>query len=133
MVCGGAAASGAAVRLDDTMAGFWIGPQLLGQPLLRAYLLAEHTGCTHDRNGLSEYPHHAHQWSGAAADVEYAVSRRASQAGSVDSASTGCPDAHIAMIRARLGVPQPGYYALEFLNFYSRSVDRRRSDRAVAL
>ena len=32
---------------------FWIGPQLLGQPLLRAYLLAEHTGCTHDRNGLT--------------------------------------------------------------------------------
>jgi fatty acid desaturase len=32
---------------------FWIGPQLLGQPALRAYLLAEHTGCTRDRNGLT--------------------------------------------------------------------------------
>jgi fatty acid desaturase len=32
---------------------FWIGPQLLGQPPLRAYLLAEHTGCTHDRDGLT--------------------------------------------------------------------------------
>ena len=32
---------------------FWIGPQLLGQPFLRLYLLAEHTGCTHDRNGLT--------------------------------------------------------------------------------
>jgi fatty acid desaturase len=32
---------------------FWIGPQLLGQPPLRAYLLAEHTGCTEDRNGLT--------------------------------------------------------------------------------
>ena len=32
---------------------WWIGPQLLGQPLLRAYLLAEHTGCTEDRNGLT--------------------------------------------------------------------------------
>jgi fatty acid desaturase len=32
---------------------FWIGPQLLGQPPLRAYLLAEHTGCTQDRNGLT--------------------------------------------------------------------------------
>jgi fatty acid desaturase len=32
---------------------FWIGPELLGQPPLRAYLLAEHTGCTHDRNGLT--------------------------------------------------------------------------------
>jgi fatty acid desaturase len=25
----------------------------LGQPPLRAYLLAEHTGCTQDRNGLT--------------------------------------------------------------------------------
>jgi fatty acid desaturase len=32
---------------------YWIGPQLLGQPLLRAYLLAEHTGCTQDRDGLT--------------------------------------------------------------------------------
>jgi fatty acid desaturase len=32
---------------------YWIGPQLLGQPLLRAYLLAEHTGCSMDRNGLT--------------------------------------------------------------------------------
>jgi fatty acid desaturase len=32
---------------------FWIGPQLLGQPPLRACLLAEHTGCTEDRNGLT--------------------------------------------------------------------------------
>jgi fatty acid desaturase len=32
---------------------FWIGPQLLGQPPLRAYLLAEHTGCSEGRNGLT--------------------------------------------------------------------------------
>jgi fatty acid desaturase len=32
---------------------YWIGPQLLGQPPLRAYLLAEHTGCSRDRNGLT--------------------------------------------------------------------------------
>ena len=32
---------------------FWIIPQLIGQPILRAYLLAEHTGCTLDRNGLT--------------------------------------------------------------------------------
>ena len=32
---------------------YWIGPQLLGQPFLRAYLFAEHTGCTLDRNGLT--------------------------------------------------------------------------------
>ena len=32
---------------------FWILPQLIGQPFLRGYLLAEHTGCTLDRNGLT--------------------------------------------------------------------------------
>lgn len=32
---------------------FWILPQLLAQPFLRGYLLAEHTGCTLDRNGLT--------------------------------------------------------------------------------
>jgi len=32
---------------------YWIIPQLIGQPPLRAYLLAEHTGCTLDRNGLT--------------------------------------------------------------------------------
>lgn len=32
---------------------FWVLPQMLGQPFLRAYLLAEHTGCTQDRNGLT--------------------------------------------------------------------------------
>ena len=32
---------------------FWILPQVLCQPSLRAYVLAEHTGCTTDRNGLT--------------------------------------------------------------------------------
>jgi fatty acid desaturase len=32
---------------------FWIIPQLVAQPFLRAYLLAEHTGCTEDANGLT--------------------------------------------------------------------------------
>lgn len=32
---------------------YWVGPQILGQMPLRAYLLAEHTGCTEDRNGLT--------------------------------------------------------------------------------
>jgi fatty acid desaturase len=32
---------------------YWIAPQLLCQPFLRAYVLAEHTGCTTDRNGLT--------------------------------------------------------------------------------
>ncbi len=32
---------------------FWVLPQLAGQIPLRAYLLVEHTGCTGDRNGLT--------------------------------------------------------------------------------
>jgi fatty acid desaturase len=32
---------------------YWVAPQLLCQPFLRAYLLAEHTGCTEDDNGLT--------------------------------------------------------------------------------
>ena len=32
---------------------FWILPQLLCQPFLRAYVFAEHTGCSMDRNGLT--------------------------------------------------------------------------------
>jgi fatty acid desaturase len=32
---------------------YWVGPQLLAQPVLRLYLLTEHTGCTEDANGLT--------------------------------------------------------------------------------
>ncbi|MBL8699262.1 MAG: fatty acid desaturase [Alphaproteobacteria bacterium] len=32
---------------------FWIGPVLLAMPLLRAYLLVEHTGCSEDDDGLA--------------------------------------------------------------------------------
>lgn len=32
---------------------FWIGPQILGQIMLRLYLLTEHTGCSEDANGLT--------------------------------------------------------------------------------
>jgi fatty acid desaturase len=32
---------------------FWVLPQLVGQVFLRLYLLSEHTGCTLDRNGLT--------------------------------------------------------------------------------
>ncbi|MBS0644119.1 MAG: fatty acid desaturase [Proteobacteria bacterium] len=49
----GASALSAALFGWATPLLYWIGPQLLGQPPLRAYLLAEHTGCTEDRNGLT--------------------------------------------------------------------------------
>ncbi len=32
---------------------YWLAPALLAQPLLRAFLIVEHTGCTHDANGLT--------------------------------------------------------------------------------
>jgi len=32
---------------------FWFLPSLLAMPLLRAYLITEHTGCSQDQNGLS--------------------------------------------------------------------------------
>ena len=32
---------------------FWVLPQLVGQPPLRAWLLTEHTGCTESRDGLT--------------------------------------------------------------------------------
>jgi fatty acid desaturase len=53
LVMGGSAIGSAVLFGWTTPFLFWIGPQLLGQPPLRAYLLAEHTGCTHDRDGLT--------------------------------------------------------------------------------
>lgn len=53
MVMVGGAVASAALFGWATPFLYWIGPQLLGQPPLRAYLLAEHTGCTEDRNGLT--------------------------------------------------------------------------------
>jgi fatty acid desaturase len=32
---------------------YWFIPALLAQPFLRALLAAEHTGCSHDQNGLT--------------------------------------------------------------------------------
>ena len=49
---GGAAILSAAVWGPWTPLAFWIVPQLLAQPLLRAYLLTEHTLCPHEPNGL---------------------------------------------------------------------------------
>lgn len=51
VMAGGAIAS-AAIWGWQTPFLFWIIPQLIAQPPLRAYLLAEHTGCAFTRNGL---------------------------------------------------------------------------------
>jgi fatty acid desaturase len=47
-----ALAAGLAVGWGSVLL-YWIGPQLLGQPVLRLYLMAEHTGCSEDQNGLT--------------------------------------------------------------------------------
>ena len=52
VMVGGAVASGLLFGWRTPLL-FWIAPQLLCQPFLRAYVLAEHTGCTQDRNGLT--------------------------------------------------------------------------------
>ena len=52
LMFGGAAVSAAIFGWQAPFL-YWIIPQLIGQPPLRAYLLAEHTGCTLDRNGLT--------------------------------------------------------------------------------
>jgi fatty acid desaturase len=52
LMVGGSVASAVAFGWATPLL-YWIGPQVLGQPPLRAYLLAEHTGCSEDRNGLT--------------------------------------------------------------------------------
>jgi fatty acid desaturase len=52
VMVGGSVASGILFGWETPFV-FWVLPQLLGQPFLRAYVLAEHTGCTMDRNGLT--------------------------------------------------------------------------------
>ena len=85
---------------------YWIGPQLLGQPPLRAYLLAEHTGCTEDRNGLTNTrttltwaPVRLLMW-----DMPYHAEHHLFPSIPFHRLA----DAH-ALIRAKLGYLQPGY------------------------
>ncbi|HEY0184539.1 MAG TPA: fatty acid desaturase [Rhodopila sp.] len=85
---------------------YWIGPQLLGQPPLRAYLLAEHTGCTEDRNGLTNTrttltcaPVRLLMW-----DMPYHAEHHLFPSIPFHRLA----DAH-RLIRAKLGHVQPGY------------------------
>lgn len=105
MLVGGSLVSMAVVGWATPLL-YWVGPQLLGQPPLRAYLLAEHTGCTEDRNGLTntrttltnalvrllmwEMPYHAEHHLYPSIPFHRLV------------------DAH-GLIRAKLGYVQPGY------------------------
>jgi fatty acid desaturase len=105
VMVGGAVAAGQVFGWTAPLL-YWIAPQLLGQPPLRAYLLAEHTGCTEDRNGLTNtrttltcapvrllmwnMPYHAEHHLFPSIPFHRLV------------------DAH-ALIRAKLSVLQPGY------------------------
>jgi len=85
---------------------FWIGPQLLGQPPLRAYLLAEHTGCTHDRDGLTNT--RSTLTNTAIRLLMWNMPFHAEHHMYPSIPFHRLPDAHAA-IRARLGFLQPGY------------------------
>jgi fatty acid desaturase len=85
---------------------FWIGPQVLGQPPLRAYLLAEHTGCTHDRDGLTNtrttltiWPVRLLMWN-----MPYHAEHHMYPSIPFHR----LPEAH-AVMRERLGFVEPGY------------------------
>ena len=101
---------------------YWIGPQLLGQPPLRAYLLAEHTGCTEDRNGLTNTrttltsaPVRLLMW-----DMPYHAEHHLFPSIPFHRLA----DAH-RLIRSRLGHLQPGY--LRWNLGFVRSLSTRQS------
>lgn len=85
---------------------FWILPQLLGQPPLRAYLLAEHTGCTEDRNGLTNT--RTTLTNGLVRLLMWNMPYHAEHHLYPSIPFHRLPDAH-RDLRARLGVVQDGY------------------------
>jgi len=105
VMVGGAAASALMFGWATPLL-YWIGPQLLGQPPLRAYLLAEHTGCTEDRNGLTNTrttltwaPVRLLMW-----DMPYHAEHHLFPSIPFHRLA----DAH-TLIRSKLGFVQPGY------------------------
>jgi fatty acid desaturase len=106
---------------------FWIGPQLLGQPPLRAYLLAEHTGCTHDRDGLTNT--RTTLTNGLVRLLMWNMPFHAEHHMYPSIPFHRLPDAHAA-IRSRLGFVQPGYVRWNFSFIHNLL---RRSDRSIAL
>lgn len=85
---------------------FWIGPQVLGQPFLRLYLLTEHTLCTMDDNGLTNT--RTTLTNGAMRLLMWNMPFHTEHHLYPSIPFHRLPDAHAA-IRARLGVLQDGY------------------------
>ena len=85
---------------------FWLIPQLLGQPVLRLYLLTEHTDCTMDANGLTNT--RTTLTNGLVRLVMWNMSFHAEHHLYPSIPFHRLPDAHQA-IRQRLGVIQHGY------------------------
>ncbi len=85
---------------------FWIGPQLLGQPFLRLYLLTEHTLCTMDGNGLTNT--RTTLTNGLMRLLMWNMPFHTEHHLYPSIPFHRLPDAHTAM-RARLGVLQRGY------------------------
>ncbi len=85
---------------------FWIGPQLLGQPFLRLYLLTEHTLCTMDDNGLTNT--RTTLTNGFVRLLMWNMPFHTEHHLYPSIPFHRLPDAHTAM-RAQLGVLQRGY------------------------
>ena len=100
---------------------FWIGPQLLAQPLLRLYLLTEHTGCTLDANGLTNT--RTTLTNAATRLLMWNMSFHAEHHLYPSIPFHRLPDAHAAL-RDRLGVVQPGYVSWHVR--FARSLQRPR-------
>ena len=62
---------------SDAALFYWVVPAILGQPFLRAYLLAEHTGLPFVERFLGEHAHDADRLARALPRLEHAVPRRA--------------------------------------------------------
>ena len=85
---------------------FWLGPQLLGQPFLRLYLLTEHTLCSEDANGLTNT--RTTLTNGLVRLVMWNMSFHAEHHLYPSIPFHRLPDAHLA-VRNRLTVVQDGY------------------------
>jgi fatty acid desaturase len=85
---------------------FWILPQLLGQPLLRLYLLTEHTECALDANDLTNT--RTTLTNGLMRLLMWNMSFHAEHHLYPSIPFHRLPDAH-AVLHSRLGVVQDGY------------------------